>query len=335
MPFDLRVAMALGALRRSTAEFRSSVQGALAQATSDLAAASAGPAARAEQAGRELGVFGASRMSAERFAELFSVAVPLDRPARGALERAVAILNAVVALEESAFVAEVKPGRGLGATIDDALAIAGSAFGAIIVAELVRSGRYRPVDHDRLFDAVEFRQWNRTERRFAPPLIVEVNGVDLNAGALLNFADGREKLVLVVHGDAPPAALVRCVTPGTLVLQTVDGKGLDRLAAYEGPAIAALVPQGAAEFMHDPAAGPESWQRVTVSHLPAPPTRAIGGASAWQMGEDLKMLANLARTPFSVPGAQGAPGAPALGAGEAVDRIAGWLLDASGLPRDA
>jgi hypothetical protein len=95
------------------------------------------------------------------------------------------------------------------------------------------------------------------------------------------------------------------------------------------------VPEGAAVFVHDPTRGPEAWQRLTVQDLPATPTRAIGGASPWQMGQDLKMLADLARTPFAVPGAQGAPAAPALGASDAVDRLAGWLLDTSGLPRDA
>jgi hypothetical protein len=49
------------------------------------------------------------------------------------------------------------------------------------------------------------------------------------------------------------------------------------------------------------------------------------------MEQDVKMLADLARTPFAVPAAPGAKGAPALGAGEAVDRIASWLLETSGI----
>jgi hypothetical protein len=65
------------------------------------------------------------------------------------------------------------------------------------------------------------------------------------------------------------------------------------------------------------------------------PIKAIGGSSAWQMGEDLRMLADLARTPFAVPGADGAKATPAMGAGDAVDRIAGWLLDSSGLAGNA
>jgi hypothetical protein len=133
----------------------------------------------------------------------------------------------------------------------------------------------------------------------------------------------------------PPAALVRCVTPGTFVLQTTDGSGLDRLAGFDGPAIAALVPEGAAVFMHDPTGGPESWQRLNLRPLPPAPTKAMGGISVWQMSQDLKMLADLACTPFAVPGPQGLKATPAMGAGDAVDRLANWLLDSSGLPRDA
>lgn len=335
MPSDPRVALALAALKQPTSEFRAAVQGALAQSESFLAAQSSSPEARAEKAGRELGLFGERRLSPERFAALFSRATPLDGASREALERAVSTLRAVTMHGDSLFVAEVTPSRPLGATIDEALAAAGCAFGAIIVSELVRGGRYKAAEHERLLDGAEFRAWNKAERRFAPPLVVEVNGTDLHAGALLDFADGREKLVLVVRGAAPPAALVRCITPGTFVLQTVDGAGLDLLARFEGPAIAALVPEGAAAFMHDPAKGAEPWQRLTVKHLPEAPKKAIGGTSVWQMGEDLKMLGDLARTPFAVPGAPGSKAMPAMGAGDAVDRLATWLIDSSGLAPDA
>lgn len=335
MPSDPRVATALAALQQQTAEFRSAVQSALAQSEAFLSAQNADPEDRVARTKRELGPFADSRVNAEAFAVIFSKVPQVDAASRDALRRATEILRDVAALGDSVFVSEVTSGRKLGATIDEALAQAGRAFGAIIVAELVRSGRFKAAEHDRLFDAVEFRQWNRAERRFAPPLIVELDGADLHAGALLDFADGREKIVLVVRGDCAPAALVRCVTPGTFVLQTVDGSGLDRVASFAGPAIAALVPEGAAVFLHDPTMGPETWQRLTVATLPKAPTKTIGGVSAWQMGEDLKMLEALARTPFAVPGAAGAAGAKALGAGEAVDRLTGWLLDTSGLAGDA
>lgn len=335
MPSDPRVAKALEALRQPTAEFRAAVQGALVQAESLLAAQSSNPEASAARAARELGQFGAGRVSPERFAGLFSKSPPLDSASREALERAVSILRAVAREGDSLFTAEVMPGRPLGTTIDHALEVAGRAFGSIIVSELVRGGRYVAAEHDRLLDGAEFRAWNRAERRFAPPLVVEVDGADLHAGALLDFADGREKLVLVVRGEAPPAALVRCITPGTFVLQTIDGAGLELLAGFEGPAIAALVPEGAAVFLHDPRKGAEPWQRLSLMPLPEAPKKAIGGASAWQMNEDLKMLKDLARTPFAVPGVQGQKATPAMGAGDAVDRLATWLIDSAGLPHDA
>jgi len=335
MPSDPRVAQALAALAQPIAEFRATVQGALAQADAFLAAQTADAPAQAARAATALGVFATTHVDAGKFAAMFPAFAKADKPSQAALAKAVKKLREVSAQGETMAVAQVTAGRKLGATIDAALAGAGQAFGAIIVTELVRGGRYNAAEHERLLEPTEFRAWSKSERRFAPPLVVEVDGADLHAGALLDFADGREKIVLVVRGAAPPAALVRCITAGTFVLQTVDGSGLDRLAGYDGPAIAAFMPQGAAAFMHDPAAGKEPWQRLTVQPLPAMPTKAIGGTSAWQMGEDLKMLADLARTPFAVPGAQGAKGAPAMGAGEAVDRLAGWLLDSSGLAGNA
>jgi len=331
MPSDPRVAQALAALAQPIAEFRAAVQAALAQADAFLAAQTANPAAQSARAAVELGAFARTHIDPAKFAAMFPSVATADKASQAALEKAAKILRRVAAQGDEMALTLVTDGVKLGATIDAALAGAGQAFGAIIITELVRGGRYKAAEHERLLDPAEFRAWNNSERRFAPPLVVEVNGADLHAGALLDFADGREKIVLVVHGDAPPAALVRCITPGTFVLQTVDGTGLDKLAGYEGPAIAALLPQGAATFMHDPTIGKETWQRLTVPFLPAGPFKAVGGFSAWQMEQDVKMLADLARTPFVVPATPGAKAAPAIGADQAVDRIASWLLGTSGL----
>ena len=113
-------------------------------------------------------------------------------------------------------------------------------------------------------------------------------------------------------------------------MQSVDGRGLARVADFDGPAIAALVPPGCAVFLHDPAGGREPWQRLTVETLGETATRRLGGASPWQMAEDQRILADLARTPFAIPAA-GRQALPAMGAGDAVDRVAAWLLDQSGL----
>jgi len=134
----------------------------------------------------------------------------------------------------------------------------------------------------------------------------------------------------VVRGACPPAALARCITPGVFVLQSVDGAGLERLARFDGPAVAALVPEGAAQFIHDPSLGKEPWQRITIHAAGDAPPRALDGVSRYQMTEDLRLLEDLARTPFAVPAAGGV-GSPALGAPDAVNKIASWLLGQSGL----
>lgn len=331
MPSDPRIAQALEALALPIAEFRALVEGALAQTESYLAAQTADEDGRSARARAELGAFAVPYLDAARFASLFPLAEPADSAAIAALRSAADTLRTVRELADELFTVEVPAGGRLGDAVSAALAQAGRAFGAVVISELVRSGRYRAEEHDRLLDAFEFRTWNKTERRFAPPLVVELDGADLQASDLALFADGREKLVLVVRGACAPAPLARCITPGTFVLQTADGSGLDRIAAFEGPVVAAMVPEGAALFLHEPSGGREPWQRLTVKKLPEAPKRSIGGMSAWQMAEDLRLLGELAATPFAVPSAAGSAPMRAVGASDAADRIANWLIGESGL----
>jgi hypothetical protein len=326
---DPRVRLALDALARPIAEFRSAITGALVQAEAALAEANADTGTRRAKAHAELGAFADGRIAPDAFAALADPAPVADLPSRDALARGVAVLRTVTGRGEDLFLADVPPGGSLGQIVGVALAEAGRAFGALVLAELARGGRYCAGDHDRLLEAIAFRDWNRAERRFAPPLVVSVDGADLHAGALAGFCDGREKLVLVVRGPCAPAALVRLITPGTLVLQTMDRAGLDRLVAHEGPSVAALVPEGAARFLHDPSAGREPWQRLAIASLPEAPRRSLGGFSAWQMAEDLQQLATLARAPSPIPAADTGAGVPTLGGEEAIERLAAWLLSRS------
>lgn len=330
MPSDSRIAQALAAMAQPISEFRSFARSALVQAEGFRAEQEATADERAARARVELGTFALGHVDAGRFATLIPASPPVTPAARAALERAITTLQAIIDRGDQAFVVNVPAGGRVGRMVEKALAEAGLAFGAAILADSVRSGRYRAAEHDRLLQFQEFRNWNRVVRRHAPPLIVSLHGADLHAGALSDYADGREKIVLVVRGACAPAPLARCITPGTLVLQTVDGSGLERVAAWDGPALAAMVPAGSAAFLHDPAAGREPWQRLTVQTLGDTPKRSIGGVSAWQMGEDQKLLADLARTPFTIPVPSGTA-SPAMGANDAVDRIAAWLLDQSGL----
>lgn len=327
MPSDPRLASVLTAMARPIAEFRTLIHDALAQAESFVVAESADPMTRALRAGAELGPFTAGRIDAGRFATLFPAVPSVGPAALDALAHAIVTLGAVIDRGDSAFVVDL-PGWGrLGAAVDRALAELGRAFGAVMLTEAVRGGRYDPATHGTLLAPLEFRAWSKSARRFAPPLIVTLEGSDLHPGALSDYADGREKIVLVVRGAAAPAPLARCITPGILVLQTTDGTGLDRIASFDGPAIAAVMPEGSAVFLHDPLAGREPWQRLTVRTLGELPKRSVGGMSAWHMTEDRTLLGDLARTPFAIPTTGGVP-AHALGADDALDRVAAWLMEA-------
>lgn len=324
---DPRVAVALDALARPVAEFRAAVQGALEQAERALLAQAEDAAARAARARLELGEFGQGRINAARFAALQgATATPLLPAAHDALARAVQTLRDVRDASDRLIHLTLPSGGDLPAEVARAYAQLGRAFGAVLLTELVRGGRYDPAQHDRLLAPLAFDEWTRAERRFAPPLLIEVDGADLVAPALAEYLDGQGRIVLVVRGAAAPAPLARLITPGTFVMQTVDGADLARVALAEGPAIAALMPDGCAVFAHDPAGGKEAWQRLSLGALPTDaPKKAIGGTSVWQMGQDLTLLAEMARTPFAVPRPDGTA-TPAMGATDAVDRIAQWLL---------
>jgi hypothetical protein len=322
---DPRVRLALEALAHPIAEFRAAIAGALAHAEAVLTAATASSDARTAQARAELGAFAEGRIDASAFATLFAPVAPAEPAARAGLVRAVALLRGVLDRGDQLFVIELPSGGDLAAAVGAALEQVGQAFGAVQLAELIRAGRYRPETPDPVRAASSYPRWSAAARGLAPPLVISLDGADLRAAALAEFCDGRAKLVLVVRGSCAPAPLVRLITPKTFVLQTIDRAGLDRLAACRGPAVPALVPQGAARFLHDPAGGKESWQRLSVLDLPEAPRRALGGASAWQQAEDLEQLATLARTPFSIP-SSGVPASPALGESDAVDRLASWLL---------
>jgi hypothetical protein len=324
MPSDERIATALGTMARPIAEFRAALASAVAQARRWLDAVSIDAPARTRRAAHELGEFAAGRINPVQFGETFAFSSGAAPEERAAMEQVVLVLDAILAEGDDAFFIDVAPGESLARAVDDALARLGRAFGAIRMAELVRGHRYGapPSVDASLLDHLPFRAWTRQERRLAPPLVVSVDGADVHAGGLAEFTDGRVKIVLVVRGECAPAALVRLITPGTLVLQTVDATGLAGVAAADGPAIAAMVPDTAARFQHDPTAGREAWQRISVWGDAKAPARALGGSSAWHMAEDLRQLAALASAPTGTTGAP--PGAAA--APDTTERLARWLL---------
>lgn len=338
MPSEARIRTALEALSALREAFRSAVAAAADEVGARLASHRRPADGRVERTAVELGVFALGRLSVERFSALFAGGEALDPSTLARMERAHATLVQTVARGDELFVARVPPGGELRAVVARALAEAGRAFGAARAAEMARLGRHRAEELDDYVGGFAFRRWNRAERQIAPPLVVEVDGGDAQAATLAEFLDGTQKIVLVLRGEAPPAVLARLITPGVFVLQTADATELARLAAVSGPAIAALVPEDAARFVHQPGDAP-ACERLSVQWLPEQtPRAALGSFTAFQQAEELALLQELATAPSAGSGAEppqrtaspeasAAPTAPAgAAAADPADRLAAWLL---------
>lgn len=332
---DERVEMALRALANSTQAFQSALSTTVEQVKGILATQQSANGSQGAQQKAALGAFAAGRIDSERFSSLFTQTQTLDSTTVETIGRALEALTELVSRKEDLFVVSVEPGGSLRQAVCAALKEVGRAFGAARVAELSKSGGYRHAEHAKYLGSFPFSRWNKTERRIAPPLVVEVDGQDLHGGGLSEFLDGAQKFVLVVRGEMPPAPLVHQITPGTFVLQAADEASLARFAAWDGPGVAALVPESAARFAHDPEGGAELSRRLRVDYIPeSNPSKPLGGLSASQQMESLKQLAALAaQTAAAVPSGDGqapAPEAPAAAA-DPVDKLAAWLLSQADL----
>jgi hypothetical protein len=154
---------------------------------------------------------------------------------------------------------------------------------------------------------------------------MEVEGQDLKVSSLGDLLEGTQKIILVVNGPAAPAPLVRLITPGVTVIQTDDPTDLAVLSATTGPGIAALMPEGAAKFVHAPGGNTLS-ERLTVSFLPEnEPRKALGSISVFQQVEELRQLSSLAVS-IQVPTG---PEKEAVAVGAEMDeagQLAAWLI---------
>ena len=326
MPSDKRVDKVMQALAEQRDAFRSALGTTVDQVRSFLADHHTGENGKAGRIEAELGPFAAGHIDADRFSALFTNEANLDRLTIETIEKARDTMSELVSRDSDLFLVKVKKGGCLHDEVAKALENIGRAFGAVRVFELTRSGSMKSNEHARSLGAFPFERWSRGERRLAPPLVVQVDGADLQGEALAEFMDGRQKIVLVVKGECAPAPLVRLITPGTFVMQTTEAADFERLAAFEGPGVGALVPDSAARFVHDPAAGSETWKRLTVSHVPEKaPRQSVGGRSGFQQAEELRQLAALALQPAAGAAAttDGEKGPPLS---DPVDKLAAWLL---------
>lgn len=320
--------------------FRSSLVSALEEASAGLARLQAAGNGRPARVAEELGAMALGPLDPERFAALLDPADTVDPRHLRRYEEAVAELRAAVeGTAPGPEEVEVTSGESLRDAVAHALERRGRAFGAVRTLALLRTGGFREDEHGRLLDGLPFRQWRSLEREVSPPLVVHVDGSAMETvSGLSEFLDGSQKLVLYIRQPSPPAPLARLLTCGVLVLQTNTGKELAVLAAFEGPGIAALVPDSAARFEYRPAGPGEEGESLTVDHLPDTPPRAwIGGMSPKQQQSDLHLLQTLERRLREAPAAEASGAgaelgrAPPGGQPDPAERLAAWLLSQADL----
>ncbi len=269
-----------------------------------------------------LGSFGALHLDTDRLASLFDTAAsPLVGHTLPAVEQAASVFKEVLA-SPAVEVIELPTGADLGAEVRTALARMGRVFGAAHLVTAARSGRYDSSAHGPWLEAYPFARWNRRERQIASPLVVSLDGADLKVGSLAEFLDGGMTIVLLVRNDvAPPAALVRLISPRTLVAQILDGAELGPLLDRTGPSVVAWVPPGSAGFVHDPDASSVLGARLRILSEATPPRRSLGGQSATQLSDELRQLEAMAGLATASAGA--------VAGGDSthpVDRLAAWIL---------
>lgn len=325
MPSDPRLGRAFELLAPWMEQYRTAVAATLEEVRGHLTTGRSGAAARAERLRDQLGVFAAGRIDTSRLATVLGTRDALDPVALKRLEHASLTLRNIVSRGNDLFAVAVPEGGDLALSVSNALATIGRAFAAARIGAAARSGASSGLDEGRALNAFPFAEWTTAERRLAPPLVVRVAGADLAVGALAPLLDGAQKLLLIVDGPCAPAPLVRLITPGVLVIQGHDVNELSLLSVWPATAIAALMPETATRFTHDPAAGAAPWQRLSVVGSPEARMARIGGLTSAQQVEEVRQLTALATPP---PAAAVAPTAatPASAEADAVDRLAAWLL---------
>ena len=317
MPSDTRTLEALNAIAPLVDAYQQRVATFADRVRSFLAADETEPFDRSSS--DQLGEYAAGRIDLERFNALWSERELLDESEHSALSRVVVMLREIATLPRDQFLFELPTGGHLSGALLNAFADFGRGFGAMVIAELVRTRRFTDDDIEMIHGFPRFR-WSRSERASSPPVVIGVDGADLWAGEVAQYLDGNQKIVFVVRGPAPPAPLVRLITPGTLVIQTTGIEGLAPLLKSEGAAVAALLPEGAAEFTHIPGPAPMH-ERLTIVSRPQGARKPVEAWSIWQQQQELEQLYALAAAPVAKPSIDAAPKTV-----DPADRLASWLL---------
>lgn len=318
MPSEEIIRIALDAIRPNMERFLSAVS----TTTEEIRGLLSGAGETAEDQTVSLGDFASGHVNVERFSAFTKTSSRLSTEAAEPVRAAQRALNDLLQMGDRLFVLELETGANLGAEVDKRLAVIGDVFAAAHLVDLAKRGKYSEEEHGDLLDGLSYANWSRAERKLAPGLVVALDGVDFVPAQVAPYLDEGMKMVFAVRGDAPPAALARLVTPGVFVQQARGEAPLDAFNEFGGTAVAALLPQDAVEFVHDPSAGETTYERFTTLEFPREVRkRSIGGISPAQQAEDYALLEALAVVP--VP--EGAAGSDPAG------KLSAWLLSQTNL----
>ncbi len=333
MPFEELATEASAALAAPRDRFRSTLSTTAENVRVLLEDTRAAVGGHIDRFAAGFGALGGTYLDLDKLSKVIDAGPAVSPAALAVVERAFQVLTDLT--DRPAYTARVPAGGSLDDTVGAALADAGRAMGAARVVDLARHDRYRPSEHERYLDAFPFGLWSQAERRLAPPLIIGVAGADLRPATLAEYLDGGVKLVLIVEHPVTPAPLVRVITPGVFVAQAAGSAVVGRLAAWDGPGVVAIMPEGAAEFVHDPSGGTALGERLTVTSQPAGAgLRRVGPFTVAQQRDELQQLSDLASASVD-PGAGAVPAAAGKAVDDPVGKLAAWLLTQSDSAIDA
>lgn len=326
MPSDPRIEQALSHLSRPKSVFLNALAATAEDVRRYLARERSANEGTADRWARELGPFGDRHIDSVKWSDLFHTEATVPVGVSDTVEKALATLSELERRADELFVAVLEGDTSLWDCVDSALADAGRAFGAANVVRAIQSRRYRLNEHARSLGAYPFARWMRAEREHAPPLVVEVPGDRIRAGALAEFLDGGQKIVLLVSGPATPAPLARLIGPSVFVQQVIDPNDLADMGRFAGPGIAAVMPEGSAVFTYDPVRGATGEPALLLSSVPdTGPRKTVGGLSSSQQNDEIVQLESLAAATPVVEFADAAT--VSATADDPADKLAAWLLN--------
>jgi hypothetical protein len=318
MPSEERKSVALDAIRPGIKRYQAAVAKTAEEVRGLLAGTGGGP----DDLTASLGFFARGRVNMDRFSEFTPASARIDETAVGPTRAAQEVMDSLLARGDELFVLTLQEGEDLASRVADRLAEIGRVFAAAHVVERVQRHEYREEEHAALLERYPFAQWSRSERALAPGLVIELPGTAFTPASVVPFLDRAMKIVFLVEGDASAAALARVVSPGTFVQQETGDAALEAFTAFDGTAVAALMPEDAVSFVHDPAGGGTTYERFVSVNFPREiRKRSIGGISAAQQAEDYALLETLAVVPSPTGEAASDP----------AGKLSAWLLSQADL----